>query len=126
MALCKSDDERVRLGAITAALDRGWGKPAQALQIKGDPDSPVIFNLRLGDGMKTIDGGAVEVLPVPGTGLDGCSVSGREGTDRRVVRDYRQRTRGFICRETPLAKIFFFQNPGPVLTLCVPPALTKS
>ncbi len=47
LALCKSDDERVRLGAITAALDRGWGKPAQALQIKGDPDSPVIFNLRL-------------------------------------------------------------------------------
>ncbi len=81
LALCKSDDERVRLGAITAALDRGWGKPAQALQITGDPDSPVVFNLRLGDGM--VDGGAVEVLPVPGTGLDGCSVSGREGTGRR-------------------------------------------
>ena len=60
LALCKSDDERVRLGAITAALDRGWGKPAQALQIKGDPDSPVIFNLRLGDGM--INGGPVEVI----------------------------------------------------------------
>jgi len=52
---------RVRLGAITAALDRGYGKPAQAVAIKGDPDSPVIFNLRLGDGMKTIDDGAVEV-----------------------------------------------------------------
>jgi hypothetical protein len=51
LALTRSDDERVRLGAITAALDRGWGKPAQALQIKGDPDSPVIFNLRLGDGI---------------------------------------------------------------------------
>ncbi len=25
----KSDDERVRLGAIQAALDRGWGKPTQ-------------------------------------------------------------------------------------------------
>ena len=38
-------------------LDRGWGKPPQALQIKGDPDSPVIFNLRLGDGLlsKTIE-----------------------------------------------------------------------
>jgi len=83
LALTKSDDERVRLGAITAALDRGWGKPAQAVQIKGDPDSPVIFNLRLGDGMKTIDGGAVEVLPVPGAGLGGCSVSGREGTGQR-------------------------------------------
>ncbi len=42
----------VRLGAIQAAPDRGWGKPAQALQIKGDPDSPVIFNLRLGEGMR--------------------------------------------------------------------------
>jgi len=51
LKLTQSDDERVRLGAITAALDRGWGKPAQALQIKGDPDSPVIFNLRLGDGI---------------------------------------------------------------------------
>ncbi len=63
LALTRSDDERVRLGAITAALDRGWGKPAQAIAIKGDPDSPVVFNLRLGDGMKTIDDGAVEVLP---------------------------------------------------------------
>ncbi len=26
-------------------------KPAQALQVQGDPDSPVIFNLRLGDGI---------------------------------------------------------------------------
>ena len=51
LALCKSDDERVRLSAIQAALDRGYGKPAQALQIKGDPDSPVIFNLRLSDGI---------------------------------------------------------------------------
>ncbi len=46
-----------RVAAATSLLDRGWGKPAQALQIKGDPDSPVIFNLRLGDGLtpKTID-----------------------------------------------------------------------
>ncbi len=50
LALTRSDDERVRLGAIQACLDRGWGKPAQALQLQGDPDSPVIFNLRLGDG----------------------------------------------------------------------------
>ena len=27
LALTKSDDERVRLGAIQAALDRGWGRP---------------------------------------------------------------------------------------------------
>ncbi len=47
--------------------DRLDGKPAQAIAITGDPDSPVIFNLRLGDGLapKTIDGGTVEVSPVP-------------------------------------------------------------
>ena len=46
-----------RAAAANSLLDRGWGKPPQALQIKGDPDSPIIFNLRLGDGLtpKTID-----------------------------------------------------------------------
>ncbi len=29
LELTKSNDERVRLGAIQAALDRGWGRPAQ-------------------------------------------------------------------------------------------------
>ncbi len=50
--------------AVRDVGDRLDGKPAQAIAIKGDPDSPVIFNLRLGDGLapKTIDGGAVEVL----------------------------------------------------------------
>ncbi len=38
LALTKSDDERVRLGAIQAALDRGWGRPTQA--ISGDPEQP--------------------------------------------------------------------------------------
>jgi len=33
LALTKSDDERVRLGAIQAALDRGYGRPAQAVQL---------------------------------------------------------------------------------------------
>ena len=28
----KSEDERVRLGAIQAALDRGWGKPTRAIE----------------------------------------------------------------------------------------------
>ncbi len=50
----------VRLQAATILMDRGLGKPAQAIQIKGDPDSPVIFNLRLGDGM--VDGGMVETI----------------------------------------------------------------
>ena len=33
LALTKSDDERVRLGAIQAALDRGWGRPAQGVNL---------------------------------------------------------------------------------------------
>ncbi len=49
-----------RTAAANSLLDRGYGKPAQAIQIKGDPDSPVIFNLRLGDGM--VDGGTVETI----------------------------------------------------------------
>ncbi len=40
LALTKSDDERVRLGAIQAALDRGWGKPAQAVTGEGG-DGPL-------------------------------------------------------------------------------------
>ncbi len=50
--------------AVREVGDRLDGKPAQAIAIKGDPDSPVVFNLRLGDGLapETIDGGAVEVL----------------------------------------------------------------
>ena len=38
LTLTKSTDERVRLGAINACLDRGWGKPTQA--IAGDPEQP--------------------------------------------------------------------------------------
>ncbi len=49
-----------RTAAANSLLDRGLGKPAQAIAIRGDPDSPVIFNLRLGDGM--IDGGTVETI----------------------------------------------------------------
>ncbi len=33
LALTKSDDERVRLGAIQAALDRGYGKAVQAVDL---------------------------------------------------------------------------------------------
>ncbi len=33
LKLTKSDDERVRLGAIQAALDRGWGKAAQTVDL---------------------------------------------------------------------------------------------
>ena len=41
LVLTKSDDERVRLGAIQAALDRGWGRPAQAVELGGPGGSPV-------------------------------------------------------------------------------------
>ena len=39
LALTKSTDERVRLGAIQAALDRGWGRPAQ-VATDGDGGPP--------------------------------------------------------------------------------------
>jgi hypothetical protein len=52
LALTKSDDERVRLGAIQAALDRGYGRPAQAVQVGADPDSvPVVFSMDFGAGL---------------------------------------------------------------------------
>ena len=37
--LTKDDDPRVRLGAINACFDRGWGKPAQS--VTGDAGGPV-------------------------------------------------------------------------------------
>ncbi len=43
LALTRSDDERVRLGAIQAALDRGWGRPAQAITgVAGGPVTIVV------------------------------------------------------------------------------------
>lgn len=35
LALVKSKDEKVRLGAIKEALDRGYGRPAQAITGEG-------------------------------------------------------------------------------------------
>jgi len=35
LALTKSEDERVRLGAIQACLDRGWGRAVQGVEISG-------------------------------------------------------------------------------------------
>ncbi len=83
LVLCKSDDERVRLGAITAALDRGWGKPAQAVAITGDPDSPVIFHLAMGDGLvpKVIDGEVVASEPL---GKPLVAFSGSDDADSPV------------------------------------------
>ncbi len=40
LTLTKEKDPRVRLGAVQAALDRGWGRPAQAVTGEGG-DGPV-------------------------------------------------------------------------------------
>ncbi len=73
----------VRLGAIQAALDRGWGKPAQAVAITGDPDSPVIFHLAMGDGLvpKVIDGEVVASEPL---GKPLVAFSGSDDADSPV------------------------------------------
>ncbi len=57
-------------------------KPAQALQVQGDPDSPVIFNLRLGDGM--VEGGAVEVLASEALTAPLVAFSGSDDADSPV------------------------------------------
>ena len=62
LALTKSKDERVRLAAIQAALDRGWGRPALSMAVIGDPDSPVIFDIRLSDGLRTVNGDPAPVV----------------------------------------------------------------
>ncbi len=63
--------------AVREVGDRLDGKPAQAIAIKGDPDSPVIFNLRLGDGLKTIEHEpAPEALTAP---LVAIAAQGDEG-----------------------------------------------
>ena len=44
LALTKSEDERVRLGAIKEALDRGYGKPAQPMTGE-DGEGPAIVRI---------------------------------------------------------------------------------
>ena len=54
LALTRSDDEHVRLKALQVCLDRGYGRPAQAVQVGADPDNmPVVFNIDLGAGLVT-------------------------------------------------------------------------
>jgi hypothetical protein len=36
-----STNDGVRVNAIEAILDRGWGKPKQALELSGDPERPI-------------------------------------------------------------------------------------
>ena len=65
LKLTKSDDERVRLGAIQAALDRGWGKPTQAVDVGMDVQithiERTIVNALPAPDDEVIEGEAVEV-----------------------------------------------------------------
>ena len=59
LKLTKSDDERVRLGAIQAALDRGWGKPTQALDLGAEVQITSIEMVIVGM-PKVIEGEVIE------------------------------------------------------------------
>ncbi len=48
-----SESDAARVSAWKAILDRGHGRPAQPVQVGGDPDSvPVVFSMNFGDGLK--------------------------------------------------------------------------
>ena len=49
---CVSEANKGNMAAIKEIGDRLDGKAAQSVELKGDPDSPVTFNLRLADGLK--------------------------------------------------------------------------
>jgi hypothetical protein len=42
----ESDDERVRLSAAESLLDRGVGKPAQAVEVSGPDGEPILVQAR--------------------------------------------------------------------------------
>jgi hypothetical protein len=47
----------VRLGAIQAALDRGYGRPAQAVQVGEDSDTALVVHvMRFGDSLTEDNG----------------------------------------------------------------------
>ncbi len=57
LALTKSDDERVRLAAIQAALDRGWGKAVQAVDLGVEVQITSIERRIVGPRVIEIEGG---------------------------------------------------------------------
>ncbi len=68
LKLTKSDDERVRLGAIQAALDRGWGKPTQAVDMTvSEPITKIEHVIVNALPAQVIEGEAVEVMPTDGS-----------------------------------------------------------
>ena len=48
---CFAEAESGEMAAIKEIGDRLDGKAVQGHEVRGDPDSPVVFNLRLGDGI---------------------------------------------------------------------------
>ncbi len=68
LALTKSDDERVRLGAIQAALDRGWGRPSQAVDLGVAVQIRVIERKIIDPQVIEIEGGGAR----PGPALTLC------------------------------------------------------
>ena len=58
---CFAEAELGEMAAIKEIGDRLDGKAVQGHEVRGDPDSPVIFHLRFGDGIapKVIDGEVV-------------------------------------------------------------------
>ena len=78
LKLTKSDDERVRLGAIQAALDRGYGKPTQAVDVGMDVQITKIEHVIVSAALprpEVIEGEAVEVEQ---DNMTACQASRRE------------------------------------------------
>ena len=46
IAAMADEDVRARITAAQAILDRGYGKPAQSVDLGSDPDRPVISEVR--------------------------------------------------------------------------------
>lgn len=44
--LMRGEDQRVAQAAARDLLDRGFGKPAQSMTVAGDPDAPLIQEIR--------------------------------------------------------------------------------
>lgn len=71
-----SESDAAKVSAWKAILDRGHGRPAQAVQVGTDPDSvPVVYVMRFSDGLKPardgaeIDHAGVDLSPHAGPAL---------------------------------------------------------
>lgn len=55
LATAKDTPPQVQLSAITALMDRGWGRPQQTHQLVGDPSQPI--HVRFGGRYRPDDAG---------------------------------------------------------------------